>query len=357
MVKNVNAKQLEQELSNYLRSGKNTPLFVASYTGMGKTEIIQKVSDRLQLSNNDLKICNGYRSVNPEGWKVVWFQDLINIASDIDLIVREKFLLPTIVEVSLTNADCELEVNPIYNQYEKEEWLLYRPTFEEWLQWAEQEDDSGTPNVNPQIVDFIRWAGEKVLYDSILCGSYDRELGILNDAQLWPDKNYRYEGAELTKASEEKKKEISKQLNNLGKDEIGSPLDPRKNRFIHYNPRKWKEISDSYDGILMGILIKNDDSDWDYLGCLDKSEDEYNVNYIHPNVLSEAIRHIPEERWPSIITKYLPNFHIQGKEITDCEKDEFINNIMIHVIEVGTRSEQSLPSIMFKEYLQRPKES
>ena len=43
MVKNVNAKQLEQVVSAYLESGRKDTLFVASYTGMGKTAIIEKV--------------------------------------------------------------------------------------------------------------------------------------------------------------------------------------------------------------------------------------------------------------------------------------------------------------------------
>lgn len=288
MTRNVNATQLEQALSDYLESGRKAPLFIASYTGMGKTEIVGHVLENRKLINSGLIGFAGYRPVDPENWKVCWFG--ITTSSDIELIIKERHLLPTIVEVSLPNADFELETNPIWDQYENQEWLLYRPTFEEWLNWAEQKTNYGTPNVNPQIMDFIRWAGEKVLYDSILCGSYDRELGILNDAQLWPDKNYRYEGVELTKASEEKKKELSKQLNSLGKDEIGYPLDPRKNRFIHYNPRTWKRISEEFDNSLIDIHTE--------------------------------------------------------------KKQPLFNNIV-----VGTRSELSCPSIMFKEYLQRPKES
>lgn len=297
MVKNVNAKQLEQELSNYLSSGKNTPLFVASYTGMGKTAIIEKVINSNQLIlGKDFTRRNEYNSEGYDDWKLVYYQ-LNNIPYDyshIAHIVQTGGKHQTIVEVSLYSTDYELEVNSIYDQYEKEEWLLYRPTFEEWLQWAEQKNDCGTPNVNPQIIDFIRWAGEKVLYDSILGGSYERELGKLNDEQLWPDKNYRYEGAELTKASKEKIKELSKQLDSLGKDEIGYPLDPRKKIFIRYNPRTWKGISEEFDYSLTDIST---------------------------------------------------------------EKNVAIDQIIFNNIVVGTRSELSCPSLLFKEYLQRPKES
>ena len=299
MVKNVNAKQLEQELSNYLRSGKNTPLFVASYTGMGKTAIVEKAINSNQLIlGKDFTRRNEYNSKGYDDWKLVYYQ-LNNIPYDyshIANIVQTGGKHQTIVEVSLRSADYELEVNPIYGQYEKEEWLLYRPTFEEWLQWAEQKSDNKNSNVNPIFLDFIKWTGEKVLYPQN--GTHDR-----------------------------------------------------------YSPRGWADISKKFDDILKGILNKNDDLDWDYYGCLDKSKDEYKVNYIHPNVLSEAIRHIPEECWPDIISHYCPNFRIRGKEINEDEKVEVINNIMIGRVEVGTHSEHSLPSKMFKEYLQRPKES
>lgn len=359
MAKNVNVKQLEQELSTYLESGKKAPLFIASYPGMGKTTIIEKVINSYPLIlGKDFTKCDGYDSEGYDDWKLIYYV-LNNIPfcfSDIANIIQTSGKHQTIVEVSLPNADFELEVNPIWDQYENQEWLLYRPTFEEWLQWAELADDSGVQNVNPQIVEFIRWAGEEVLYDSILNGSYEKELEMFNDEQLWPDKNYRYEGLEATKANEEKIKELSIQLNKLRKDEIGYQLDPREDKSNHYTPLTWAEISKDFNNAIMGILNRNIIKEWKYRVCLKKSREQFGVNYIHPTVLSEAIRHIPEEQWPSIISQYCIGYFIHGEVINEEEKDEVINRILLSMIEVAT-SEMSLPSVLFKDYLQQPKDS
>lgn len=228
---------------------------------------------------------------------------------------------------------------------------LFVPEMEEWIEWARQTGDDGLVNVHPDIVDFIEYGGEKVWYSAIMFGSYDREMEQLAKDKKFADPNFKYDGADSIRHDENKVRNLYQQIISLDDDEATEKtLDPRYGTRITYTPRAWTQISKNFNDILKGILKFNVDKEWKYRGCLKKSRDEYDVNYIHPNVLTEAIHQIPDEYWPEIVSQYCPGFRVRGKKMSDYEKDEIINQIMINLIEVGTGSDQSLPSIMYKEY-------